>query len=76
MEDTFFFNTSFKHTQTTTTKNLKRKQLVGPPRGGMKDGPNRTDNSVTTAMDTDNDIGSRTPGNEKILRNCKAKGRK
>lgn len=37
----------------------------------MKDGPNTTDNMVTTGMETDKEMNIRTPGNEeKILRKC------
>ncbi|CAK6970580.1 olfactory receptor 6N2-like protein [Scomber scombrus] len=37
----------------------------------MKDGPNRTDNTVMTAMETDNEMNTRNPLNkEKILRKC------
>ncbi|XP_038130124.1 uncharacterized protein LOC119776004 [Cyprinodon tularosa] len=55
---------------TLTTKNKKKQQPVGPPRGGMKDGPNRMDYMVTTAMEKDNET-PRTAGNEeKVLRKC------
>lgn len=62
--------TQKRDTQTLTTEN-KKKQPAGPPRGGMKDGPNRTEHTVTTAMETDNEKDTRTPGNEeKILQKC------
>lgn len=50
---------------------LRKKQPAGPPRGEMEDGPNRTDYTVTTVMETDNEMYVRTPGKEeKILRKC------
>ena len=44
-------------------------QPAGPPRGGMKDGPNRTDHTATTAMEMDNE-NTRMPVCEKILQKC------
>ncbi|XP_063049927.1 NACHT, LRR and PYD domains-containing protein 3-like [Engraulis encrasicolus] len=59
---------SLEGSPTPTTKNHKKQQPGGPPRGGMEDGSNRTDHTVTTATETDFE---NTPGNEeKILRRC------
>ncbi|KAF4118314.1 hypothetical protein G5714_000365 [Onychostoma macrolepis] len=44
-----------------TTKKKQRKQPEGPPRGGMKEGPTRTDHTVTDA---------RISAKEKIPRKC------
>ncbi len=44
-----------------TTKKKQRKQHEGPPRGGMKEGPTRTDHTVTNA---------RISVEEKIPRKC------
>ncbi|KAJ8375377.1 hypothetical protein SKAU_G00059570 [Synaphobranchus kaupii] len=45
-----------------TTSTIQRKQPGGPPRGGMEDGPNRTDNTEPT--------GTTTTKEQKILRKC------
>lgn len=43
----------------------------------MEDGPNKTDYTVTTAMEADNEMNTRTPGNEeKILRKCECRWEK
>src|SRR4029434_4757938 len=40
----------------STTKTSKKKQPEGPPRGGMEEGPTRTDTPVTNARTTTNDV--------------------
>ncbi|GAA6076948.1 uncharacterized protein LOC118335412 [Tachysurus ichikawai] len=45
-----------------STSRAKRKHCGGPPRGGMEDGPNRTDDMVTT--------GTNKTCKERILREC------
>lgn len=44
---------SLERHPTSTTKTDKKQQPKGPPRGGLKDGPNRTDYTATTATETD-----------------------
>lgn len=45
-----------------TTSTNKERQPEGPPRGGMEDGPNRTDNTELT--------GTATTNEQRILRSC------
>lgn len=51
----------FQDTPFVTTKQHKRKQPEGPLRGGLEDGPSRTDQEVMTGKNNDN---------EKSLRKC------